>query len=99
MPKPFDPREDDSDAQAWPDDDAAADPEGPQAGDLTDQEKEETPTVPCPNCGHDVPDFADRCPYCGDWIVQGGAARPSPGTLIVAIVAVLLILALLFWCV
>ncbi|HPM22582.1 MAG TPA: hypothetical protein PLP66_01670 [Phycisphaerae bacterium] len=45
------------------------DPEGPQARDLS-RDDDETATVPCPHCRRPVPDFVDRCPYCGDWIVQ-----------------------------
>lgn len=77
---------------AWDDDD----PDGPQACDLDADDDDETPTVPCPNCRRPIPDFADRCPYCGDWIVQasGAPARRSPW---VVVVAVLLIVAFLYW--
>ena len=51
------------------------DPEGPQACDFGDED-DETPTVPCPGCHRPIPDFADRCPYCGDWVVQT-AGEPS----------------------
>jgi len=30
---------------------------------------DESPTVPCPSCGRAIYDDADRCPYCGDWVV------------------------------
>ena len=53
--------------EAWDE----GDPDAPQARDVTDEDDDETPTVPCPSCRRPVPDFADRCPYCGDWIVQG----------------------------
>jgi hypothetical protein len=65
------------------------DPDAPQARDLRGEDDDETPTVPCPNCRRAVPDFADRCPYCGDWIVQGtGApARTKPWFIIALIIA------------
>ena len=27
--------------------------------------------LPCPSCGQEVFEDAERCPYCGDWIVPG----------------------------
>ena len=87
------PVHDDDEGLSWEAREALDDPEGPQAGDLDDEE--ETPTVPCPSCGEEIPDFADRCPYCGDWVVQGGG-RSARSLLFIA-VAVLLIVALLFW--
>lgn len=79
----------------WDGREALNDPDGPQLRDLTDP-NDETPTVPCPNCGAQVPDLADRCPYCGEWIVQSSGAVGSR-SLVLAAIAVLLILALLFW--
>jgi len=74
--------------ETW-DDDA----EDPQDCDF-DEEGEETPTVPCPSCGAEIPDFADRCPYCGDWVIQGGNTSPKRGVPWVVIV-VLLVIALI----
>jgi len=83
--------DDDREYTEWEDD-----PEGPQDDDLTDDEDGETPTVPCTHCRRDIPDFADRCPYCGAWVVQSaGATRPRPW--IYVVVAVLLGAILLFW--
>jgi hypothetical protein len=60
------------------------DPDAPQECDLDDEE--ETPTVPCPNCERPIPDFADRCPYCGDWVVQNaGTTRRGIGFLILVL--------------
>lgn len=69
------------DDQDWDDDDDLA-------GGY-DDEDEETPTVPCPHCQRAIPDFADRCPYCGDWVVQGGVTTTShkPWIIIAAILA------------
>ncbi len=73
------------------------DPDAPQARDLTDENADDTPTVPCSHCRRDIPDFADRCPYCGDWVVQssGPSARRNLWFILLVILAVLLILA--FW--
>jgi hypothetical protein len=104
MPRPYDQcgggcGEDEFDGDSSYDEDPLADPEGPQARDLDDQEGE-TPTVPCPSCGAEVPDSADRCPSCGDWVIQGGATgfghRGWRG-LFFTVVAILLIIALLYW--
>jgi hypothetical protein len=71
------------------------DPEGPQLCDLTDDDQEETPTVPCPSCRRPIPDFVDRCPYCGDWLVQSaGTSSPRPWLFVVVLI---LIAALLAW--
>jgi DNA-directed RNA polymerase subunit RPC12/RpoP len=81
------------DSPEWDENDRDA----PQARDLTDEDADETPTVPCPHCGREIPDFADRCPYCGDWIVQS-SGPPAHRTLwftLFVVVAILLIL--VFW--
>lgn len=77
----------------WDGDDI--DPEGPQECDLVEEDDEETPTVPCPACHRPIPDFVDRCPYCGDWVVQS-AGRSQRSTWIV-IAAVLALAAFLAW--
>ena len=81
-----------ADQPDWDEDDRDA----PQDADLTDEDEDETPTVPCPHCGREIPDFADRCPYCGDWVVQssGPAARRSFWFILLVAFVVLLILAL-----
>jgi hypothetical protein len=73
----------------WDDEDRDA----PQERDLTDSD-DETPTVPCPSCRREIPDCADRCPYCGDWVVQssGTPARHRLGFVLLVLIAILLIL-------
>jgi hypothetical protein len=77
----------------WEDDD----PDAPQERDLADEDADETPTVPCPRCRREIPDFADRCPYCGDWVVQASGAplRRNLWFILLVVLAILLILA--FW--
>lgn len=78
------------------DDEWGVDPEGPQERDLVDEREDETPTVPCSNCGRPVPDFADKCPYCGDWILQSaGASRRRSLWFILIVLAVLA--AFVYW--
>jgi len=63
--------------------------EGPQDIDLEEPGDGESLTAPCPACGAEVYEDADRCPACGEfisprlaagtrgglwWIVLGGAA-------------------------
>lgn len=49
------------------------DDEGPQECDLADDDDDD-PTVPCSNCRREVSELAERCPYCGEWLVAGPAA-------------------------
>jgi predicted RNA-binding Zn-ribbon protein involved in translation (DUF1610 family) len=78
-----------------PDADWDEDPEGPQACDLADATGDESITVPCPHCGAPVSELAEQCPHCGDWIIHGTAAARRSVPFIV--IAVVLIIALLFW--
>jgi len=88
MPGRFDERDE---FEEWEDD-----PEGPQERDLVGEDDEDTPTAPCPSCGVEIADFADKCPHCGDWIVPGGAAAPRRRGWFVLVV-ILLLIALLAW--
>lgn len=82
---------------SWEAREALEDPEGPQPCDLVAEDDDETPTVPCPACGEAIPDFADRCPYCGEWVVQGGAPGRSGRGVAFVVIVLLLIVALLYW--
>jgi hypothetical protein len=68
------------------------DPDAPQARDLVgqDDDDDETPTFPCPSCRAPIPEFADRCPYCGDWVVQGGRLPGRAKWIILAAILALL---------
>lgn len=69
--------------------------EGPQDIDLEayGEDVDETVTAPCPVCGREIPEFADRCPYCENWVVQGATSTgSSSGRSWVFIVAALLAL-------
>jgi hypothetical protein len=94
------PRYEDDEAReaAW-DDEELDDPEGPQECDLAadaDDEDDETPTVPCPHCRREIPDFADRCPYCGDWVVQRAGDGRRSLWFVAALVAAALVLLFFF---
>ena len=58
----------DWDEEDWSEDDRPADDGTPE-------------TVPCPACGAEVYEDAERCPACGDWITHrrtGAAAFTGP---------------------
>jgi predicted RNA-binding Zn-ribbon protein involved in translation (DUF1610 family) len=79
---------------SWQDDDdelnEAEDP------DESDQDSgEESGTLPCPNCGEDVWEEAERCPHCGEYITPGIGSDRKPWWVIVA--AILALLAVLLW--
>jgi len=41
----------------------------PQQIDIDELGGDDNDTVPCPNCGQEVYEDTDRCPYCGHWVV------------------------------
>jgi hypothetical protein len=83
------PERDDGSADWDPDDRDA-----PQERDLArDAADDETDTVPCPHCGRHVPDFADRCHHCGDWIVQSSGGRERGLWFLLVVIVVLAIVA------
>ena len=64
--------------------------------DESDQDSdEESGTLPCPKCGEEVWEEAERCPHCGEHITPGAAANRKPWWVIVA--AILALLAVLLW--
>jgi len=72
--------------EGWGPDDSDA----PRDIDLIDDDDDETPTVPCPKCRKAIPDFTDRCPYCGNWVVQGaGDRRRSPWLVLMVVVVII----------
>ncbi len=44
--------------------------EGPDETDADLMDDDLAGLVPCPSCGLDISEFAQRCPHCGDWIVS-----------------------------
>ena len=65
-------------AQQYDDEPEDDDRDAPQAADLTDDDDEQI-TIPCPRCGREVWEFAERCSKCGVWITsaQSDAAPTS----------------------
>ena len=79
---------------AWQEDDDELDEtEDP---DESDQDSdEESGTLPCPHCGEDVWEEAERCPHCGEYITPRIGPDRKPWWVIVA--AALALLAVLLW--
>jgi hypothetical protein len=57
-------------------DDYEDDPEEPDESDMdSDEGDESVDTVECPSCGRDVYEQAQKCPYCGAYLVRGDSPR------------------------
>ena len=41
--------------------------------DEDDGDDEEEATIPCPNCKRPIHDESQRCPYCGEYILEEDA--------------------------
>jgi len=52
--------------------------EGPQDIDLEELGGDESETAPCPACGAEVYEDADRCPACGEFILAKLAGGRGP---------------------
>lgn len=84
-------------ADDFPDEpDWEQDPEAPQACDLDDAEADEPELVPCPACGQEIYELAERCPQCGEWI-SPSARGSRPRSRLLLILAVVLIVLVLLW--
>lgn len=47
---------------------------------------DEEPTVPCPQCGHEVHEDSPRCPHCENWISDEDApAGRKPWWLLIGV--------------
>lgn len=77
-------------------DDPIRDDELPDEADLA--EGEMLALVPCPSCGVPMPDDAERCGACGDWVThRSPAEQRALGWFWPVMVAVLVGLILVFW--
>jgi DNA-directed RNA polymerase subunit RPC12/RpoP len=38
---------------------------------------DEKTTIPCPYCRHPIHDESQRCPYCGEYILEEDAVSPT----------------------
>jgi hypothetical protein len=60
-----------------------------------EDDEEGDDTVPCPYCGKDVYEGAERCPYCAHYLSQEDApARRQPWWIIFGALAVLAVVAM-----
>ena len=77
-------------------DDPIGDDELPDEADLADGEN--LAVVPCPSCGEMMPDDADQCASCGDWVTAWSpATRRASGWFWPVMVAVLVVVILVYW--
>lgn len=55
--------------------------EGPQDVDLEEfgGDRDDSDTVPCPTCGRDIYEGAERCPHCDQYVVGGGESERTWG--------------------
>ena len=71
-----------------------ADPEAPDEHDVDESEDEDT--YPCPECGREVYDHADRCPHCDSNVSHRQLHRTGKPWWVYLVVA-LLMLAFFWW--
>ena len=57
--------------EEWVDSEFDDDEDEDDYGDHDDDE----PTAPCPHCGEEIHEDAQRCPHCGQYISQEDAPR------------------------
>lgn len=80
------------DDESWAPDEDADDRDLPQERDLDDDDAlDETPTAPCPKCGAEIADIADRCPVCGENVVPGSGERGRQPPWLAAIVLIVVL--------
>jgi hypothetical protein len=80
---------------AWQDEEDELDEsEDPDESDQ-DSDEDLSRTVPCPSCGEDVYEEAERCPNCGEHITPGAATSGRPKWLMIGVA--LALLAVVLW--
>ena len=72
------------------DDDFEAPDEGDRDEDEAGDDDDEPGTVPCPKCGRDVSELAERCPRCGTYLSREESARTNFPTWVVVTALVVL---------
>ena len=71
------------------DDEGRLDAWGPDESDRNDEEAE----VPCPYCKREIPEEAQRCPYCGCYLtVEDAPRQPKPWWWVAAVILLVLLL-------
>ena len=69
--------------------------EGPQEIDLAELgDEDQSETVPCPACGAEIYDDADRCPSCGQYVTirqEGASSGRWKWIVVLAVLAALAI--------
>ena len=61
--------------------------------DTSDLDNVEETTLPCPACGEEIYDDAERCPQCGHYLTREDAPRSKPPVWIIvgAIVCIVIV--------
>ncbi len=70
------------------------DPEGPSREDL---ERLNRRPVHCQECGEEIFDYAEVCPYCGAYQIDAERARKQP--MWIVILAIVALITFLLWAV
>jgi len=73
--------------------------EGPQQADLDELGgHDESETLPCPVCGEEIFEDAERCPYCGQYVTPRLGGHSGWGKWLLFGLAILLISGVLATC-
>lgn len=66
--------------------------------DFDDDADEDEPTVPCPYCGREIHEDAQRCPYCEQYIsAEDAPAGPKPWWIVLGVILCLLMVLGWLW--
>ena len=78
-------------------DDVGDDRDLPVASDRDNPDDDDVAeTVPCPHCGRDVYEAAERCPHCGSYLSREDAPSRRPRWVVAGVIVCLVIIVLVW---